>query len=132
MIESDVLVYLKADNALTALAGGRIYPKTAKENATYPYVIYTVGTTPNGELLKNDRLEFRIHAKKDSEVAAIRDRIRALLDKQEGIQGVIASTAYKIFYSEWAGTVPMIDKEDLSNPDYIEACIYEVIFKAFN
>lgn len=129
MIEVDVLAYLKADATLTTLAGGRIYPKTAKQKTLYPYIVYNASTTPEAsELMNVERLEYRIHAKKDAEVASIRNRLNVILDKKAGIRGVISSATFNFFHSERVGTVPMVDKTDQESPDYIEVCIYEVKF----
>jgi hypothetical protein len=111
MIENDLMRYLATDATLATLLGAvsgdnKIYPAFGTQQADEPFLLVsaTVGTLD--EILDEDRLSIKIIAKRALTVQQIRDRIKVLLDKQDGIQAALYaySTTYFIYYCKLAGS----------------------------
>lgn len=81
MIESDLVSHLKADVALSALVGTKIYPLLAPQNVTNPYIVYQVindnsNQCIEGEVYQNDtRFQIDCWSTKYSEVKAIKEAV---------------------------------------------------------
>lgn len=121
MIESDILTILEADTTLdtllSAVAGdSKIYPVKVMqigEGETLcqpPYILYQNAIGMEDEILDEDRLQFTIVAETMLEVQNIRNRIKVLLDKQDGIQPV-TSSIYWIYYSKLVDGGDSIDTD---------------------
>lgn len=111
MIEQDILTILKADSTLDTLLGSsandsKIYPLTMVQagesdtkGRTVPYVVYANSIGSPDEIIDEDAMEFTIVDDSMLVVQNIRNRMKTLLDKQDGIQPVVSSD-YWIYYSK--------------------------------
>ncbi len=116
MIEYDVVNYLCADTTLQNLLSGsasdvKIYPDKAPQNSTEPYIVYFSGIGMLDEILDEDRIQFKIYSSNKKICTDIRNRLKKILDKQDGIQGLISSTDYIIFYSKLTAGDSSIESE---------------------
>lgn len=120
MIELDVIAYLNNDETLDTLLGSsasdpKIYPSQMRHGANTPFIIYT--TSASGGLQENmNDITMSFNCIDDNYIVAkqIRDRIAALLDRQDQIQHLISSASYKIFWSKLVGGTTFKDP-DLDN-----------------
>ena len=117
MIEHLIIDVLEADATLDTLLGSsssdtKIYPDAAPQDTALPYIVYSVGLGILDETLDEDKIDFDIYSDSRITVASIRDRIKALLDLQDGIQDSITDTVYKVYYSKLTGGNSVIDTEN--------------------
>jgi hypothetical protein len=111
----DVLTYLKADTTLDTLLGAtgsnsKIYPDQAPQGAILPYITYEF--SDDGTLEENlleATISFECVAEEYMDVLAIRDRVNALLDKQDLIRNFITSINYWFY---WCKNVRGEDSKD--------------------
>ena len=120
MIELDLVTYLLTDATLKTLLGwvatdDKIYPIQAPEGIVVPYLLYDWGTgDTTDEILDEDRVQITIVDTNLANAIDIRDRIKLLLDKQDGIQSTTFSTTsanYFIYYSKMTGGTAIVDAE---------------------
>lgn len=84
-IETDLVTHLKADSAVSALVGTRIYPLMAPQNVANPYITYQVindnsNQCLGGSVYQNDtRFQIDCWSTKYSEVKAIKEAVESAL-----------------------------------------------------
>jgi hypothetical protein len=93
-IEQSIYAYISTDATLLALLGGtaKIYPLKNTSGAAAPYIIYQLAAEGGAEeLIDECRIVVKVvvDAYDYATAIAIRDRVNALLDLQDGIQSVI-------------------------------------------
>jgi hypothetical protein len=109
---NDLYTYLAADTTLRGLITGataaepRIYPEVAPEDAAAPYLIY--GTTREGsadEVMDEMTVQISVFGNQfdAASVNNIVNRLKVMLDKQDQIQGKIASSTYYIYWAKHIG-----------------------------
>lgn len=86
-------VHVEVRNALLALAGGRIYPTIAEEDAPTPYVVYQVVGGPGQNFLTGEkpnkqkrRVQISVWSKTTLEAAQVADQVEAALRAATGLQ----------------------------------------------
>ena len=114
---TDFYNYLAVDATLRGLISGataqlpRIYPEIAPEDTAAPYLIY--GPAHEGSLDETlDQMTIQIsvfvNENEQATADAIIRRLKAMLDLQDGIQGLISSTDYYIYWCKHVGGVSEI------------------------
>lgn len=89
MLEAGLVSLLTADGGLSALIAGRIYPATAPENPTYPYLIYqVVSSRPeyalDGSQCGWKRIQFDVWGQSYSDCRNTLKALRNALDTYSG------------------------------------------------
>ena len=110
----DLFTYLAADTTLRGLLTGatvaypRIFPEVAPDDTTTPHIIY--GPVREGtldEVMDMMTVQISVFVGQFEQTLAdnIIKRLKVLLDKQDQIQGVIASATYNIYWCKHVGGV---------------------------
>ena len=109
---TEFYTYIAADATLRGLITGatvsspRIYPEIAPEDTPAPYLIY--GPVKEGsmdEVMDNMTIQVSVFGAQHDQLSVdnIIKRLKVLLDKQDQIQGQIASTTYNIYWAKHVG-----------------------------
>lgn len=117
MIELDVINYLAGDTSLDNLLGAtvsdsKIYPLQAPHKVIDPYIVYSLPSSGTfEENLEEETITFNCTA--DTYLAAknIRDKVKDLLDQQDQIKNLIASTDYYIYWCKMTGGTTFKDPD---------------------
>lgn len=89
-LETDLVVYLKADSTLNSLCSGRIYPFATPQGASFPHITYFILTTDrarrmNGRAgLTEVTIQLDVWGLSESTVDAIAARLGVILDGGRG------------------------------------------------
>ena len=132
---NDFYAYLAADTTLRGLITGatagssRIYPEIAPDDTATPYLIY--GPVHEGsmdEVMDQMTIQVSVFGAQHDQVAmdAIIRRLKIMLDKQDQIQGKIASSTYNIYWAKHVGGVSNFVAE---TREYHRAAMFALKFK---
>ena len=109
MIGAIIYAALAADATVTGLAGARIYPEEAPDEAALPLVVYTVraGEEVEGSaIMRNTTVTANCYAESDSDAESVGAAVRDVL---EGFDGSDASYLVRGLY--------LSDYSELRDPD---------------
>ena len=128
MLEAGLYTYLTAQSGVTALIGTKLYPVTAPQGTTLPYVVYSkIDTRPVQALgqaagMATSRLQFDAYA---ATPLAAKNLIQALRVALDGKQGAWGSTV--IGSSLWLNEIDLYEQETASHRIAVDFDItYEV------
>jgi hypothetical protein len=94
-VEQAVVQLLKADTAVAALVGTKIYPQIAPQNKVYPYIIYHLVTQTvlrhlgSASNLNYERQQLDLYADTYEEVKDLEEKVFQALD---GFRGLVTYT----------------------------------------
>jgi hypothetical protein len=119
MIELDLFTYLKADTTLYGLLSAsatdsKIYPDIALsgKSVKVPYIIFSVASDlRRNEVMCEAVVSFNCVSNSHVTSRSIRDRLLSLLDHDDRIQDLVASSSYYIYSCWLSGGTSFIDNE---------------------
>lgn len=126
MLETGLYAYVQAGAALTALIGDRVYPITAPQAVSLPYMTFQrVSTQPTHDLsgpdpLSKCRVQFDCYGEQPLGAKQVSEALRALIDGYQGMMGTVSVRA-----------VMRANERDLSVPEtetYRISCDYWISF----
>lgn len=134
---NDLFTYLAADVTLRSLITGatvsapRIFPDIAPADTVAPYLIYgPISEGSTDEIMDKMTVQISVFVSEFDQVLAnsIIKRLKYLLDRQDQIQGQIASTEYNIYWCKHVGggSTPDFVKE---TREYHRAAMFAFKFK---
>jgi len=118
MFDQDLLTYLKADGTLDTLltataSDSKIYPIQKPHNVTHPCIVYTVSSSGSvEENLREISFTFDCISTTYLQAKNISDRLVALLDLQDAINGTITTVNYIIYWAKHISGNTYIDGDE--------------------